>query len=61
MIHTLQRTEEHEARLYCMSLGLDPDLPVWGSDHRRFGLGRYLLPRWRWYVGVSEAALKRRI
>lgn len=60
MSHNAQR--ERDARAYCRSIGLNPDDMVLGVDDHRFGSKLpSVLPRWQWYLGVSEAALRKAI
>jgi hypothetical protein len=48
--------QESSARVYCISLGLDPDELVLGiNDPKHPGLpaGPFIkMPRWQWYVGA---------
>ena len=53
---------ESEARAYCLKIGADPDDVVFGWSSSRYGKGvRVMQPRWQWYLGVSEAALRKPI
>lgn len=58
-------TPESEARAYCRSIGANPDVLVRGWNRvdggREWGMvgGFEVKPRWQWYLGVSEAALRR--
>jgi hypothetical protein len=57
-----QRSPEDEARAYCTRLGLDPDEQVGGRNKYAYGHGDWVIQsRWRWYVGVSDAGLRRPI
>ncbi len=62
MFNLNNRSQEQHARDYCHAIGADPEEIVGGYvDH---GLGRkdwVRQSRWRFYLGVSEAALKRSI
>lgn len=44
------QTAEDRARAYCREIKADPDEAVWGQ---RVKGGRFLQPRWCWYVGAS--------
>jgi len=63
MINLFNRpSAEAEARAYCRKMGACPDAKVYGKDGMRFGhTNPVLLPRWQWYLGVSEAALRKSI
>lgn len=46
---------EPQARLYCQSIGADPDEVVWG-----YVMGertRVYCARWRWYVGAKVSGV----
>lgn len=58
MINLFNRpSAEAEARAYCRSIGTDPDAVVRGYNFT----GPVMRPRWQWYLGVSEAALRKPI
>ena len=60
LITYANQSQEQEARAYCHGLGLDPDEMVSGVNRSGFGhADRVTMERWRWYIGVSEAALRR--
>jgi hypothetical protein len=61
VLHNRPTTEQAEmdARTYCRKEGKDPDEMVLGRDDRWLGTTDTVsLPRWQWYLGVSEAALR---
>lgn len=55
------RSQEQDARAYCASIGADPDEVVSGYIRHHSACHWTRMPRWRWYLGVSEAALSRPI
>lgn len=55
------RSQEQDARAYCVSIGADPDEVVSGCMPHRSPRQWVRMSRWRFYLGVSEAALSRPI
>lgn len=53
---------EAEAKAYCKEWGKDPDEMVKGWNTIAYGKRVAVeRPRWQWYLGVSEAALRKPI
>lgn len=61
MFHFHSRSPEQHARDYCASIGLDADEMVRGYSTATGVRMWARQPRWRWYLGVSDAALARPI
>ena len=53
-------TQEEEAKAFCVEWGKDPYELVKGWDAAVYGRHVAVVrPRWMWYKGVSEAALRK--
>jgi hypothetical protein len=62
VFHFHSRSPEQHARDYCQAIGVDPEEVVGGYVDHGYGRADWVRqPRWRWYLGVSDAALARPI
>lgn len=61
MLDLNNRSPEADARAYCASIGADADEVVGGYVRHHSARIWTRMPRWRWYLGASEAALSRPI
>ncbi|GJE77226.1 hypothetical protein [Methylorubrum suomiense] len=50
------RSQEQDARAYCERIGADADEIVSGYVEHHGAKHWTRMPRWRWYLGASEAA-----